>query len=163
MRRTNTASARRMNGAARRMNDKGAVLAEFAIAFMPICTLFLVLMQFGRYQVARVASHHAASVAARACAVIKEPNPGGADINGPESDVEKAVKIAMKTFEGSEIHTASVTCDHSGDEYGMDTATVEVEYTCQVPVARQIICPSGSITLTQKAKMGHQGARYKLE
>ena len=55
---------------------KGAVLAEFAIAFIPIMAMFLVLCQLSRYYIARLAVLHAAEVSVRACAVIIEPDPG---------------------------------------------------------------------------------------
>jgi len=68
---------------------KGAVLAEFAIAFMPICTMFLCVCQLSRYSIARLAVLHAAQVSVRACAVIVDPDPGHeTNLDGPDSDVQ---------------------------------------------------------------------------
>lgn len=148
-----------------RLGNRGAVLAEFAMAFMPIATMFLCVMQFSRWQVARIATYHAASVSARACAVIVSPNPGGEAINGPDTDVEKAAEMAMATFggkSGTEIKLEKAECQHSGDEYGMDTATVTVTYTCTVPVAKAFVCPGGNRQIVSTAQMGHQGAKYVI-
>lgn len=149
---------------------RGAVLAEFAIAFMPICTMFLCLVQQSRYSIARLAALHAAEVSVRACAVIMQPNPGhDSNLNGPDTDVDRAATIAMGPFEGSgEIaHDKPVTCTPgtagSTPENGVtDEVSLTMTYTCKVPVAQKIICPSGSLRNTFHAQFPHQGARYVL-
>ncbi len=147
---------------------RGAVLAEFAIAFMPICTIFLCLCQLSRYSIARLAVLHAAQVSARACAVIIDPDPGHdapTPLDGPDTDVQRAAQVAMQPFEGSsgEITHTPPTCDHDGVENGgTDTVTMDAQYTCQIPVAKRIVCSSGTKNFTVHAQFPHQGARYKL-
>lgn len=147
---------------------RGAVLAEFAIAFMPICTMFLCLVQQSRYSVARLAALHAAQVSVRACAVIIQPNPGhDANLNGPDSDVQRAADIAMGPFEGSgEISHSPPTCTqpqgNTPENGTTDEVSMDMTYTCQVPVAQKIICPNGSLHNTFHAQFPHQGARYVL-
>lgn len=149
-------------------NKKGAVLAEFAIAFLPVATMFLFVVQFARFEMCRLASYHAANVAVRACSVINvggdQYNPGGDKANGPKDDADRAARTAVKSFAGSEYKlTEPVTCQHSGNESGTDTVTVKSSFTCQVPVGKRLMCPSGSRTWTVTARMPHNGAKYKLE
>jgi len=148
---------------------RGAVLAEFAIAFMPICTMFLCVCQLCRYSIARLAVLHAAQVSVRACAVIKDPDGKsmpGADVqlDGPESDIERAAGLAMKPFEGSgEITHSAPKCEHEGEANGgTDTVEMTGTYTCKIPVAKGIVCLGGAKTFTVHAQFPHQGAEYKL-
>ncbi len=144
---------------------RGAVLAEFAIAFMPICTMFLCVVQLSRYSIARLAVLHAAQVSVRACAVITDPDPGHeVQLDGPDSDVQRAANVAMAPFEGSgEITHTDPQCVHDGeDNGGTDTVTMQGQYLCRIPVAKNIICSSGPKNFTVHAQFPHQGAKYKL-
>jgi len=150
---------------------RGAVLAEFAIAFMPICTMFLCLVQLSRYSIARLAVLHAAEVSVRACAVIIMPDPGHSkQLDGPDSDVEKAATIALQPFEGTgELTNDPPACNHDSNPDGKlngngsnDTVTMNATYTCNIPVAKHIVCPSGSKTFHVTAQFPHQGAMYQL-
>lgn len=149
-------------------NKRGAVLAEFAIAFLPVASMFLFVAQFARFEMCRLATWHAANVAVRACAVINvggdEINPGGDKANGPKEDADKAARTVLQPFLGSELAlNQNVDCQHGGGPSGTDTVNVKATYTCQVPVGKRMMCPSGSRTWTVTARMPHQGARYKLE
>ena len=144
---------------------RGAVLAEFAIAFMPICTMFLCVVQLSRYSIARLAVLHAAQVSVRACAVIIDPDPGhDVQLDGPDSDVQRAATMAMKPFEGSgEITHTDPTCAHEGeDNGGTDTVTLNAQYECRIPVAKRIVCSGGTKSFTVHAQFPHQGAKYQL-
>ena len=148
---------------------KGAVLAEFAIAFIPIISMFLVLCQLSRYYIARLAVLHAAQVSVRACAVIIEPDPGhDNELDGPDSDVQTAAKNAMKPFNasnasGHEVYIEDPTCQHAGEPNGGDdTVTVVAHYNCTIPLARGIVCPNGEKTWTVTTRFPHQGAEYEL-
>lgn len=147
---------------------RGAVLAEFIIAFMPICAMSLCVAQLSRYSIARLAVMHAAEVSVRACAVIIDPDPGhDKQVDGPDSDVQTAAHIAMKPFGGDlggkEIHISDPTCSHSGeDNGGTDTVSIDAKYTCGIPLARWIVCGGGSKQWTVTAQFPHQGAKYKL-
>ncbi len=144
---------------------RGAVLAEFAIAFMPICTMFLCVVQLSRYSIARLAVLHAAQVSVRACAVIIDPDPGHeVSLDGPDSDVQRAASIAMAPFEGSgEISHTPPTCTHEGeDNGGTDTVAMDGHYSCTIPVAKRLVCSGGDKTFTVHAQFPHQGAKYQL-
>ncbi len=148
---------------------RGAVLAEFAIAFMPICAMFLCVCQLSRYSIARLAVLHAAQLSVRACSVIIVPDPGHSkQLDGPDSDVQRAATLAMQPFEGSgEITHTPPTCVHddSGPDHengGTDTVTMQATYTCNIPLARGIVCSSGPKNFTVHAQFPHQGAKYHL-
>jgi hypothetical protein len=150
---------------------RGAVLAEFAIAFMPICAMFLGLTQLSRYAICRLAVMHAAEVSVRACAVIIEPDPGhDANLDGPDTDVQTAAHMVMKPFGGDlgghEIHISDPTCEHTGVEAngGTDTVTLQATYTCTIPLGKLIVCGLAVTpkTFTIQAQFPHQGAEYQL-
>lgn len=149
-------------------NSRGAVLVEFAFAFMPVCTMFLFVVQFSRFEMCRLASYHAANVSARACSVINAGgdaiNPGGEKLNGPDTDANLAAKQVLKPFLGKEFSLDSdVKCDHGGGVNGTDTVEVKTTYTCDIPVAKKLMCPNGNHAWTITARMAHQGASYKLD
>ncbi len=160
---------KRRHGETLRRNIRGAVLAEFAIAFMPICAMFLVLVQLGRLEISRLAVLHAATVSVRACSVIIEPEPGFENgVDGKEEDVKTAAHMAMKPFGGdlggNEIKITEPECKHAGDANGgTDTVTIDATYTCNIPLARNVVCPAGTKEFQVTAQFPHQGAEYKLE
>ncbi len=161
-------------------NNRGAVLVEFAIAFLPIFAMFAVLMEITRYSIARVAMQHAASVSARACAVIQKPQNKGKDgVNGPETDIEKAGKVALLPWTLKQtLSDVSVECPEQGDVGGTDVAKVTATYHCAVPVGGQLVCGAMAFTsinstngavlsdpttkIELQARMAHQGARYEI-
>jgi len=153
---------------------RGAVLAEFAIAFMPICTMFLCVAQLSRLFISRLAVMHAAQLSVRACAVIISPDPGheaSPPLDGQDTDVQKAAQIAMKPFGGdgltnyggNEISITAPDCTHAADANGgTDTVKTTATYNCTIPVAKNIVCSGGSKTWDLTVQFPHQGANYGL-
>ncbi len=146
---------------------KGAVLVEFVFAFMPICTLFLCLCQISRYAIARMVVMHAAEVSVRACAVIADPEPGSSkQVDGTVQDVITAAHTVMKPFGGSngnEISITDPTCTHQGEPNGgTDSVTITGTYTCEIPLARNLVCATGPKVWDVTAEFPHQGATYKI-
>jgi Flp pilus assembly protein TadG len=156
-------------------NKKGAVMVEFIIAFMPIITIFLVLVEVSRYSMAKMAMEHAAGVSARACSVIQTPQNQGIDkVDGdPATDVQKAGQTALNVWTGNNkigsknavlLSNVKVTCDPPAGPTGTDEAKVEADYHCRVPLAGRLVCGfSKKTTIKTMARMGHQGAKYKLQ
>jgi hypothetical protein len=148
---------------------RGAVLAEFAIAFMPICVIFLTLCQLARLGIAKLYTQHAAAVGIRACAVIISPDPGeDIPVDGPEEDYKRAVETVVKQSDDglakNELRYEKAECTHNGvANGGEDTLTVQTSYTCTIPIADKIVCGSGSRKLEVTAEFPHQGADYKIE
>ncbi len=150
-----------------RRDKRGAVLAEFAIAFLPVAAMFVSITQFARFEICRLASLHAANVAVRACAVTNVGgdgiNPGGDKVNGPATDADKAARQVLKPFLGGELSAEQVTCQHSGDAMGDDTVNIKMTYNCQVPLGRTLMCNGNQKQWTVKASYPHQGAVYKVK
>jgi Flp pilus assembly protein TadG len=137
---------------------RGAVLAEFAIALVPLLLMYFSFLQVAYMYGANLAFQHATLVAARAAVVIAEPrmNPGN---NGPETDITEAAKLALGPWKD---RFANVQATHSGasDQYGMMTTTLNGTYTCNVPMGNQVVCDSGQKPMTFKVALPLQGARY---
>jgi hypothetical protein len=153
-----------------RRGIRGAVLAEFIIAFMPICAMFLCVCQLSRLAIARLVVMHAAEVSVRACAVIYDPDPGhDAKLDGPDSDVQTAAHMVMQSFGGGpngsdELTITDPTCNHSGEANGgTDTVKISADYHCTIPLAEKIVCSKGDHYWTTQAQFPHQGAEYKLK
>jgi hypothetical protein len=155
-----------------RRDRRGAVLAEFIIAFMPICAMFLCVCQLSRYELAHLVTMRAAEMSARACAVIHEPMPGHKkEVDGPDSDIQEAAHVVMKGMTGTsngstELTITDPTCEHddNGDSNGgTDKVTLNATYHCTIPLARNIVCASGDKTWTEEVSFPHQGADYKLD
>jgi len=147
---------------------RGAVLAEFIIAFMPIMTIFMCMCQLVHLFTMREILFHAANATARACAVINDPNnnqPGGDTVNGPQKDGEQAGRWALQPWKTSSYLTVDkVEClyQEPNDTYGQDVGHISATYRCTVPIAKNIVCPGGIKTLDIQSDFPHQGAKYKM-
>ena len=144
---------------------RGAVLAEFVIAILPILTAFLCFVQLGHLATAKLVMQHGAIVGARAAAVItngKGDNPGQPD--GVHADVvAQGVDLAMYAWTRSQKLTdlsVEIT-DYSSpaDPYGEVDVKIEARYHCDVPLG-WLICGGRTVTMTETKKMPHQGAVY---
>ncbi len=144
-----------------RRSNRGAVLAEFAVALMPLLLCYFVFTQIAQLYIGNLLFKHAANVAARAAVVINQPelNPGD---NGTAADVTDAAKAALAPYAQmfSNVHTSST---EAGEQYGLVTTTTTADFNCGVPLGRTIVCPNGKISMTQDVALPLQGARYKLE
>lgn len=147
-----------------RRDTRGAVLAEFVVAVVPLLTTFFCFVQLMKMQQAKLVIRNSAISAARAAIVIHENgnNPGK---HGQESDIEWAAALAVGPYADSFGSLEVTTNDNSSvnNTYGPVTVTVKGTYKCQVPLGK-LICVGGggfSKTLEASATMPHQGARYK--
>ncbi len=146
---------------------RGAVLAEFAIAFMPIMTIYLTMLELAHYFVIREVVVHAANVTARAAAVVGDTNqPGGGKVNGAfPDDCKAAGQFALQPWikNGINVQNIKVDCTQdANDTYGQDTGHITADYTCSVPVAKYICCSGGSKKIDVTSSFPHQGAKYKM-
>lgn len=153
---------------------RGAVMVEFLIAFMPIMTIYLSMIELSHYFVVREVFVHAANESARACAVIGEQNqPGGGPVNGPyasktDNDAVEAAHYALQPWESPlkgavNVRNVKIECtQEQTDPYGMDTAHITADYVCTVPIARFAACPGGVKKIDIQSSFPHQGAKYKM-
>src|SRR4051812_39033367 len=81
-------------------DTRGAVLAEFCIALVPLLTMFFSFVQLARMSAARLMVKHSAIVGARAAAVVSNGanNNPGANSGANGDQVEGAVKAALGPY-----------------------------------------------------------------
>lgn len=146
---------------------RGAVLAEFIIAFMPIMTIYLTMLELAHYFVIREVVVHAANATARACAVVG-PNdaPVGGGKNGGIADAQAAGEWALKPWKasGNNVQNIKVECtqaDPAQDPAGKTSGHITADYSCSVPIAKLIACAGGPKKIDVTSSFPHQGAKYK--
>ena len=128
-------------------NKRGAVLVEFAIAFMPLMITFSSFVQLQQMATARIVVKHAAIVGGRAAAVIsnKNRNTPDAEDKDQDDDVKKGVMAALgpwkRTMSNVDVKIEDTsTCE---DPYGTVAVTVTADYKCSVPFANLFMCGAG--------------------
>ena len=149
-------------------DTRGAVLAEFVIAVVPLLMMTFGWLQLAWLYTANLLVKHAAGACVRAAVVIDDKpfNPG--KNNGPLEDIQKATRMAANVEKDRQTFT-SITCEYKNDAseedvFGTVTATVTAEYACGVPLGRLIVCGADSKkTLVHTAAMPMQGAHYKVD
>lgn len=157
----------RTTGLARvRSDTRGAVLAEFVIAIIPLLVTFFSFVQLSRLATARLVVKHGAIVGARAASVISNANDNNPGANGNgQSDIEAGVRAAMAPWwvKGA-FSNIDVTVDDQSSRsnpYGWVTVTVNATYECRVPLGF-LACGGTSKTLRESYRMPHQGALYRM-
>jgi Flp pilus assembly protein TadG len=147
-------------------DKRGAVLAEFAIAILPMLMAFFGFWQVSMLITAKMLVRHAAAVGARAAAVMV----GGGDTNptfegeeqGTEDDVRNAVQGAMGTWGENGILTAATEVHDTGGPNGRVTVDVTAAFKCTTPLGGRFVCGgSGTLPIHETASMPKQGAQYK--
>lgn len=150
-----------------RRDTRGAVLAEFMIAIVPILMMFFSFIQLSKMAAARLVLKHSAIVAARAAAVITNNydnnpcQPRGMN----EGQILDAAKMALGEYwkkpGGFSRLRVEVTDTSSSDPYNWVTVKVTGTYDCVIPLGGRIACPGGTKTMEETHRMPHQGALYK--
>ncbi|HVJ94737.1 MAG TPA: hypothetical protein VM580_33350 [Labilithrix sp.] len=147
-------------------DSKGAVLAEFCIAIVPVLTTFLSFVQLSRVATARLVVKHSAIIGARAAAVISNANDNnpGQYIGSHDDDISNAVKAALGPWqEAGGIQAVNVTVNDTssrGDPYNWVEVKVSATYACKIPMG-VIACGGSTKLLEETYRMPHQGARYR--
>lgn len=146
---------------------RGAVLAEFVIAVVPLLMMTFGWLQLAWLYTANILVKHAANTCVRAAVVIDDKpfNPGK---NGSVGEIQTATERAANVEKSGNTFT-SITCQvdnaaSESDVFGTVTATVTAEYQCNVPMGKLIVCgPSTKKTIVKSAQMPFQGAHYKVK
>ena len=153
----------------RRAGQRGAVLVEFALAFLPLLMLFFATAQLAKLATARLAVKHSAIIGARAAAVMWNEHdnvpeqPQGADQN----DIEKAVKSALGPWwelDGpiTSVKVSVKDASTRDDPYDWVEVNVKAEYACRLPFGF-LVCGGLTKRLEETYRMPHQGAQYRLD
>jgi Flp pilus assembly protein TadG len=139
---------------------RGAAMAEFIIASVPVFAAFFSFLQLEQLYRAHLVMKHATLVAARAGTVMLEPdhNPGA---TGGEADAIAAATAALGPLKNRLTLSTKVT--GSGTRNGMVTATVTGTYKCNVPLGGRIVCGIGGekVFPEYKVMLPLQGAEYQ--
>lgn len=147
-------------------NTRGAVLAEFVVAVVPLLTTFFSFVQLSKVATARLVVKHGAIVGARAASVISNQHDNTPDAKGKgdgKGEISSAVKMAMAPWisKGSISGVNVDVNDQSSreDPYGWVNVTVKATYHCKVPMGF-LICAGSTKQLEETYRMPHQGALY---
>lgn len=151
-----------------RKNTKGAVMAEFVIAIVPVLTTFFSFVQLSRVATARLVVKHSAIAGARAAAVMTNGKDNTPDqpAGDQKGEIEKAVKASMGPWfaRSGGFTSVNVTVNDSSsrsDPYGWVEVKVDALYACKVPMGF-FACGGSTKRLAETYKMPHQGAAYKM-
>jgi Flp pilus assembly protein TadG len=147
-------------------DKRGAVLAEFVIAIVPVFMTFFSFVQLSKIATARLVVKHGTIIGARAASVISNANDNTPDAKGDgQAEITQAVRAGMGPWiaNGSITNVNVTVADQSSrsDPYGWVTVTVRAEYRCRVPMGF-FACGGLSKTLEESYRMPHQGAIYKM-
>ena len=155
-------------------DQRGAVIAEFVIAVVPLMMVFFGFLQVSKPFTVSLGVRHAAVIAVRAAAVYsnRANNNPGAEGDG-QSQARQAAGAALGPWiaDGS-ISSVDVTVDDRSsrqDPYGPVQVQVSASYNCKVPMMGRIICSGGRKRISTQnmagfsAQMPHQGAKYEVE
>ena len=156
---------RRARRSSSRADTRGAVLAEFAIAIVPMLMAFFCFFQLGVFMVGKMIVRHAAIVGARAASVVTgggatNPTLEGAP-QGTNGDVESAVNQALGVWGDNKMLVADTTIDDSGGAHATLTVHVNATFQCNTPLGKYWVCGGDTKTFTEVASMPKQGATYR--
>jgi len=139
-------------------DGRGVVLAEFAIAIVPILLLFFCICQLSVLAYVHLMVKHAAFVGVRTEAVVHPRMPDA----GSEDDVKAGVMMLLGAIPGVDANDVTIQTSLAGRyEQKLDTVTVVLQYRCSVPLADHIICTSGTFPLKASASFPNQGSSYQ--
>jgi hypothetical protein len=149
-------------------NTRGAVLAEFALALMPLLSMFFGFVQLAKIATARLMLKHAAICAARAAAIYtnQHDNNPGEDKELNQAQVNGATLAALGDYYdrpgGFKAAWATVTDNSSKeDPYGWVNVRVIGVYSCSVPLGGLLACGfMREKIMVEDYRMPHQGALY---
>lgn len=153
-------------------DQRGAVLAEFVIAVVPLLMTFLGFMQVSKMFTASLGVRHAAVVAARTASVYsnRANNNPGAQGDGASQARQAAGAALGPWIQDGSISNVNVDVEDRssrGDPYGPVQVQVTATYNCRVPMMGRIVCSGSRKTITTRtmvgfsAQMPHQGAKYE--
>lgn len=154
---------------------RGAIYVEFLIAFMPLFTMFLGLVQLADLHQANIIVHHAALMGVRAAVVILHDDPQfyeNSEIGKPTgkrlADIKRATMLPMLASRSLTEFKVNLPENAGGD----DTRTqverddlvrlkVQAKFQCRVPLVNKLVCGAQSLrTITAEAALPNHGAGY---
>ena len=147
-----------------RSAQRGAVLAEFVVALVPLLTIFFVFVQISAIAAARIRFKHASIISARCAAVYSNKNKTCPECEGEgQAEVDAALSAGLGSSARGYSNLSTTIDDRSSesDPYGLVTVTATAQYQCGVPLGRVICGTSSTVTFPEKKSLPHQGANYQ--
>lgn len=148
-----------------RRDDKGAAVVEALVAFPVFFALFSCLVQLIYIEIGALTAQHAATVAARAAAVVAADDPKyyGSPVGTLDgkrrTEVEEAVKNTLRI--AADKPSFRLTFNGGFGEGAIIKAHVAYDHPCGIPVGGLFVCgPSRKATIHREAAMPSQTAGY---
>lgn len=146
-------------------DTKGAAVVETLVAYPVFFAFFSTLVQMFYLEVGALTTQHAATVAARAAAVVAADDPkyygsGVGSLGGSrQSEVEEAVKQTLRL--SADDPQTRVSFSGGFGEGQTFKAHVEYDQPCGLPVGGLIVCgASRKATIVREASGAAQTAGY---
>lgn len=146
-----------------RRDERGSVYTEFLLVMPPLLTFALAIFQLTELYAAKVTTDHAALAAARTASVVMPDDPkhyGGEAVNALGGRREEAVRVAAIRALAPFVVDANVTDVEVRFPDGLSTVEVSASFQCKVALASMLVCRGGPRSLTARATLPHQTARY---
>lgn len=146
-------------------DTRGAALAEFVIAVVPLMTAFFCFFQLSVLGIVRLIVQHSAIIGARSASVISNEHQNTSDEPTDDDGNKNQIRLAVwwsfgfwyDKFEKIDVEVEDrSSCD---DPFGPVTVRVSTAYRCEVPLGK-LICQGDLSRIKYAATMPHQGSLY---
>ncbi len=156
-------------------DTRGVIYVEFLIAFLPVFTMFLGLVQLADLHQANVIVNHSAIMAVRSAVVILHDDPAyyqNAELGKPTGkrldDIKKAAMLpllASRSIVGFKVNLpSSPGGDDTKSQFTRDELVrvkVQAKFDCRVPLASKLVCGTkAERTLSAEAALPNHGVSY---
>ncbi len=156
-------------------DTRGAVYVEFLIAFMPIFTMFLGLIQLADLHQANIIVNHSAMMAVRSAVVILHDDPAyyeNAEIGKPVGkrldEIKRAAMIPLLASRSLTEYKVNLPSNPGGDDTRQTVnrddlvrVRVQARFHCRVPLVSKLMCGSKSLkTISAEAALPNHGVSY---
>jgi hypothetical protein len=158
-----------------RKDTRGVVYVEFLIAFLPVFTMFLGLVQLADLHQANVVVNHSAILGVRSAVVILHDNPeyyDNAAMGQPTGkrldDIKRAAMLPLLASRSLTEFKVNLPAQAGGDDtkqtFERDDLVrlkVQARFHCRVPLVGKMICGNKATkTLTAEAALPNHGVDY---
>lgn len=154
----------------------GAVYVEFLIAFLPVFTMFLGLVQLADLHQANIIVGHSAILAVRSAVVILHDDPQyyeNAEIGKPTGkrldDIKRAAMIPLLASRSLTEFKVNLPANAGGNDTKSQftpdelvRVKVQARFHCRVPLVSKMMCGAKSTkTISAEAALPNHGSTYQ--
>jgi hypothetical protein len=156
-------------------DTRGAVYVEFLIAFMPVFTMFLGLIQLADLHQANIIVNHSAMMTVRSAVVILHDNPAyydNTEMGKPTGkrleEIKRAAMIPLLASRSLTEYKVNLPANPGGDDtkqtFTRDELVrvkVQARFHCRVPLVSKLMCGAKSLkTISAEAALPNHGVSY---